>query len=171
MSDADPLDALALRYIARYAVPSAGLRKYLQRKMRELHRKSETPVEASDADVRARIEAVIARFLERGWINDESWTERKVELAQARGRSRRHTQAMLAHNGVDRELATAATSSWTEADDLEAARRIVTRRRLGYLRSPGERADRHTRDLGVLARAGFSLSVARRALEAPDDED
>ncbi len=48
--------------------------------------------------------------------------------------------------------------------DLAAACALVRRRRLGPMRAKDLR-DRHfVRDLGVLARAGFALDLARRVL-------
>jgi regulatory protein len=172
MSDTDPLDELALRYVAKYAVPSSGLKRYLQRKMRDAQRKTGQSIIGEEADaLRRRIDAVVARFQEKGWINDEAWTERKVEVAVARGRSRRATQAMLASKGVDRTIAAAATADWDQDQELAAARQIVRRRKLGHWRPAHERADRRQKDLAVLARAGFPGNIARRALEVPDDEE
>jgi regulatory protein len=47
----------------------------------------------------------------------------------------------------------------------------VRRRRLGPYRPQEERAARRQRDLGALARAGFSFDVARRALEISAGEE
>jgi regulatory protein len=56
------------------------------------------------------------------------------------------------------------------ASELAAACALVRRRRLGPYRAPGKRVDCRQKDLASLARAGFSLALARRVLKAPDIE-
>ena len=52
---------------------------------------------------------------------------------------------------------------------------LARRRRLGPFRLPEQRADRRTKDLAAMARAGFAFDVARKVIDATDpdalDED
>jgi regulatory protein len=57
-------------------------------------------------------------------------------------------------------------------EELSAAARYVRRRRFGAGHvDPGERADRRTKELAALARAGFGYDVATRVLDAPGRDD
>ena len=56
-----------------------------------------------------------------------------------------------------------------DAAELEAARALARRRRLGPWRGPAERAARREKDLAALARAGFGLDLARQVIDADED--
>jgi regulatory protein len=48
--------------------------------------------------------------------------------------------------------------------ELRAALTLARRRKLGPFRKGAVNADRHRKDLAALARAGFSLDIARKVL-------
>jgi regulatory protein len=50
--------------------------------------------------------------------------------------------------------------------ELEAAWSLARRKRLGPYRDDAVRKDLRNRDLGVMARGGFSYSVAHRVIDA-----
>lgn len=54
--------------------------------------------------------------------------------------------------------------------ELAAACALVRRRRLGPYRPAGTRAAHRQKDLAALARAGFSLDMARKVLAAGNPE-
>jgi regulatory protein len=68
---------------------------------------------------------------------------------------------------VARRMSAKRTSSTSPA---ETARAYAKRRRLGIHRRPDTRALHRDRDLGALARAGFSYDLARRVVDADPDE-
>ena len=72
---------------------------------------------------------------------------------------------------AERDVHAALESIRDEGSELDAAREFVRRKRLGPYRPPRERAARIRRDLAALARAGFDLDVARRALDANGIDD
>ena len=53
-----------------------------------------------------------------------------------------------------------------DAAELEAAKALARRRRLGPWRHPAERAARREKDLAAMARAGFRLDAARQVIDA-----
>jgi regulatory protein len=87
---------------------------------------------------------------------------RKGIIDRLRARGIEAKQAALALEGVDADGATDA--------ELGAAEALVRRRRLGPWRPEEQRARYRRRDLAVLARAGFNLDVALRALRASGEE-
>ena len=86
---------------------------------------------------------------------------------RARGKSSRAIRAELARQGIDGALADRAIEA-EGGSELDAARELVRRRRMGGERpdeAPEERRARRQKELARLARAGFGFDVARRALD------
>jgi regulatory protein len=115
---------------------------------------------------------LIARFLRSGLIDDRAYAAQKATSLQRRGTSRFGIRGKLRQKGVDADHIHDAVATLDEgglgAGEFAAACALVRRRRLGPCRSADTRAAMRQRDLATLARAGFSLDVARRALNAPD---
>jgi regulatory protein len=93
---------------------------------------------------------------------------------RARGGSTRAIAFKLRTKGLD----ASTMDSVFEAEratpgnaELTAARALVKRRRLGEFRPEAERAAERRRDLGVLARAGFSYETSVAALGGRGDDD
>jgi regulatory protein len=119
------------------------------------------------------VDALIARYLEKGLLNDRAYAVQAASSLARRGASRFSIAGKLAQKGVDKELATQAIADLDGeggASELAAACALVRRRRLGPYRAPGKRAEFRDKDLASLARAGFRLDLARRVLRAQDIE-
>ncbi len=102
-------------------------------------------------------EAVLARLVERGLVDDPAFARNWVENRTAfRPRSRRALSAELRRKGVSTE---AAAQALAEVDD-ESAARLAAR---GYARrlSGLDRKEFFQRLLGFLGRRGFTYDVAR----------
>ena len=102
-----------------------------------------------------------------GAVNDQAFAEaRSARLARA-GRSRRAIASHLAAKGVGSEVADPVLPD--ASDELPAALAYARRRRIGPFRATPDDAAA-LRDMGALARAGFSRDIAERALAMPIDE-
>lgn len=162
------LERWALYYLGRHASSASNLRRVLMRRVEKHAAELKTDVEACRSDV----DILVARLVEQEYVDDRRFAEGIVKRMRARGASRLRVQASLLQKGVSAELASDALgSSEAKGDggDLVAAARYARRRRLGPFRlDPEQRSDRLQRDLGALARAGFSYSIASRVIDAPD---
>ena len=121
------------------------------------------------AAARAMVHEVVARLVAAGAVNDAAYAESRVRSLVRAGRSRHAVAAYLAAKGVDPATARAALPH-DDASELAAALVLARKRRIGPFRlgdSPDEPGRR--RELGMLARAGFSQDVARRALAMDTD--
>jgi regulatory protein len=174
--DAATLHDAALRYLARFAATEAGLRRVLERRVDRWKRHAErggldTELSAAQAaKARDAVREVVARLVAAGAVNDAAYAESRARSLVRAGRSRRAVGAYLAAKGVD--PATAATAiPGSESSELAAALVLARKRRIGPFRI-GEVPDEagRRRELGVLARAGFPQSVARRALTMEPDQ-
>lgn len=159
--------AIARDYVGRFWGPSANLRRVLLR-----HADRSVRDHASDpAALRAAIEAIVARMVEAGAVDDRRFAALKAASLAERGASQRLVAQRLRQTGVSGDdVAAALGELQRDGGDQRAADRLVARRRLGYLRPEAERRARRDKDLAVLLRGGFDLEVARRALAGPAEQ-
>ncbi|MBX3129840.1 MAG: RecX family transcriptional regulator [Polyangiaceae bacterium] len=162
------LERAALRYLDRFDSSIENLRRVLLRHVRK-HARDADPVLVSRAE--ADVDAILGRYRASGMLNDTRYAEVIASSLRERGGSRRAIVHRLEGRGVDRaaidEALLLADRDTTDAE-LAAARRFARRRRLGPHRPASERPSKRDRDLGALARAGFSYDVAARVLD--DDQ-
>jgi regulatory protein len=157
------LHEAALAYLARYAATQAGVVRVLDRRVAKWVR-AEVDVEPEVvAGLRAMVRKVAVRLVEVGLVNDAEFAASRARSLTRAGRSRRAVAAHLGARGIDGEVMQAALPQEPE-DELAACVVLVRKRRLGAYRRP-EKAEDRMRELAVLARAGFSHSVASQALE------
>ena len=170
------LNEAALRHLSRFATTEAGLVQVLDRRVQRWARLAESEgVDAASAmpGARAAVRLVARALVEAGLIDDAAFAAaRAARLARA-GRSRRTVSAHLAAKGVDPALAREALPG--PEQDLPVALAYAKRRRLGPYGAepaPDDAAapERHLRQLGALARAGFPRDVAERALRLSREE-
>ncbi|MDE2229969.1 MAG: RecX family transcriptional regulator [Alphaproteobacteria bacterium] len=165
---AERIENVALHYLSRYASSSGNLRRVLMRRVeRAAAAHGDDP--AAGAHL---IEELIAQFLRSGLIDDRAYATQKAASLQRRGASRFGIRGKLRQKGVQADLVVDAVGTLDEsgagAGEFAAACALIRRRRLGPCRPAAMRGAMRQKDLAALARAGFGLDIARRALNAPD---
>lgn len=165
---AERLENIALHYLGRYASSSGNLRRVLMRRVeRAAAAHGDDP-----ADGARLVDALIARYQGSGLIDDRAYATQKAASLQRRGASRFGIRGKLRQKGVEADLIDDAVMILDEggsgAGEFAAACALIRRRRLGPYRAASQRAAMRQKDLATLARAGFGLDVARRALAASD---
>jgi regulatory protein len=128
------------------------------------------------AQARAWAHELVAERVARGNLDDRRFAKAWVEEMHRKGLSRRGMLAKLREKGVDGDTANAAVGALDAevGPDAERVRAVAyaRRRRLGPMRhDPEKRAERRHRDLGALARAGFSYGIAKAVVDADDLDD
>jgi regulatory protein len=161
------LERAAAAHLARYASSSENLRRLL------MHRVAKAAGEddAAAAAGRALVEALIARFLRAGLLDDGGYAQAKAARLSRGGASRFKIRGWLTQKGVSRaevDHAIAVLEERGEGSELTAACAFLRRRRLGPYRSPDHRVSFRQKDLAALTRAGFALDLARKLLGAAD---
>jgi regulatory protein len=167
------LENAAVYYLSRFASSSGNLRRVLMRKVaRAARRIEEGRSEEDQAEAGAQmVDALIARYLEKGLLNDRAYAAQAASSLARRGASRYAIAGKLAQKGVERELVSETISAMdeeSESTELAAACALVRRKRMGPYRTPEKREDFREKDFASLARAGFSLDLARRVLRVKD---
>jgi regulatory protein len=166
--DATTLRAAALAHLSRFAATEAGLTRMLERRVQNWARKSTEPPErvaAQAAQARACIPDLVRRLAESGAVSDTIFAQTRARALARAGRSRRAIGAHLAVRGVSAALAADALPE-DPSHDVVAALIHARRRRLGPWRKEAESPERLRRELGSLARAGFSHEAATSALRS-----
>jgi len=165
--DAGSLYQAALTHLAHYAATEAGLRRVLRRRVDRWARLQADPDAAIPVIAAAReaIEAVIGGLVQAGVVSDTVFAESRARSLLRSGQSARSIQMRLVAKGVAPEVARAASMSDAETE-LAAALVLARKRRIGPYRAT-EQADVAVRikEMGLLARAGFSRDIAEQALE------
>jgi regulatory protein len=154
-----------MHYLERYAAPAAQLRRVLQRKVALSCRHHGCEPATFDA----LLDDVVARCVASGLVDDQRFAEARAASLRRRGQSSRAVAARLSAKGVSRELV-AAHSVATADEELAAARKAAQRKRLG----PWSRKDRalnRQKDLAAMARAGFSMQIARAVIDGTGEGD
>lgn len=170
------LEAYAVSYLARFDCTEVRMRQVLARKLgqgRGGGGRGDTSDGSGSPSVSPMVEAVIRRFVEVGYLDDARFARGLATSLLSRGTAPRRMIERLKQRGVDSELATRiiAEQGGTAETELLAASRLVRRKKLGWCRPEPARKERAQKDLAVLARAGFSFDVARRALTTPLDDE
>ena len=157
--NAAKLEELALAYVARFATTGARLEAYLARKLRERgwEGEGEPPV--------ARI---AQRFAEAGYVDDAAFARMKTESLLRRGYGGRRVGEALRAAGVAETVRQDNRPAASQA--RHAALTMARRRRFGpWGESPPDRTVRE-KQIAAMLRAGHSLDIARRMVEATDRE-
>jgi regulatory protein len=169
--DEGSLYQAALSYLARYAATESGLRRVLIRQVDRWARlQADAEVAAPViAAARGAIDGIIERLVKAEAISDTAFAESRAKSLVRSGQSNRAVQVRLIAKGVAPDLARAASVSDAETE-LAAAVVLVRKRRIGAYRRSEADADARRKELGLLARAGFSRDIALQALEMSREE-
>ncbi|RDJ20419.1 RecX family transcriptional regulator [Bosea caraganae] len=154
-----------MHYLERYSAPAAQLRRVLQRKViLSCRHHGDEPERFA-----AMLDDVVARCVSSGLVDDRRFAEARAASLRRRGGSARAIAAKLSAKGVERGLVEEASQN-TADQELAAAQLAARRKRLGPW-SRGDRAADRQKHLAALARAGFSMTVARAVIDdAGEDE-
>jgi regulatory protein len=151
------LNALALRYVGKYATTRAKLRAYLFRKLRERGWN-----EGAEPD----LEGLAERFARAGYIDDAAYALGKSQALSARGYGKRRLIQKLQVAGVEEEDGRPARDH-ADAEALRAALRFAERRRIGPFAAAEAERPALEKALAAMLRAGHPAGIARRILAAP----
>ena len=157
----ETLMRMASHYLARYSASTARLRQVLERKIRRRCEGRGLPLPDPEA-TRTLIEGVVERLSRAELIDDDAFGRGRAAALARKGWPAWRIRGELARQGIDLEAEGVAEA--VDLDETAQATRLAERKRLGPFR-PGERESHRERDIASLARAGFSVAVARRVVD------
>jgi regulatory protein len=157
------LETTAQDYVERFWGPAANLRRVLRRHLDKSVRAHGTdPIAGAET-----IEAIVARFIENGLVDDGKFAQAAARTLHGRGKSRRMIAVQLRGKGLaadDVQGALASLDAEPELDDRAAAQALAKRRRLGPYRREG-RAEARQKDLQSMMRMGFAFDLVRSVID------
>jgi regulatory protein len=166
------LQNAAAFYLERYPSTAEGLRRVLNRRVRKAEITDSPIIE----NVKQTIDAIVAKFVDAGVIDDQAFAQTKARALHRRGTSTRLTRQKLNLAGVDADTFDKAMAGLDQELDTDPRRRewlaavaLARRRRLGPFRQK-DRADNRTRDLAAMARGGFDYQLVKKVIDAADPD-
>ena len=172
------LENAALYYLQRYATSTGNLRRVLVRKVDRSCQFHNVPPD----EFYPVIDALLVRYEKSGLLNDTVYAEGRVASLRRQGKSKQAITGKLKTKGLDTDTIAAAlgtVDSDTDHGDLTpelaAALKLARKRKIGRFNLSPEtdpllRRKEQQREMGVMARGGFSFDIARQALEFSDDD-
>jgi regulatory protein len=158
--DARSIEALALRYVERFATTRGKLSDYLRRKIRERGWTGEP----------ADLAALAERFAERGYVDDRGYAEMKTNALARRGYGERRITAALHAARVSDEDAQSAVEQVRDSA-FDQAMAFARRKRIGpFARVPVD-DDQRRKHLAAMLRAGHAFATAAKIVRMQDGCD
>jgi regulatory protein len=159
---------LAYSYLEKYSPSKQQLKVYLLKKYLTKIKGTKSKREVSSI-----IDEVIKNLEKNKIINDELYSDSKARMFLRRGYSLNKINQSLRHKGIDSKYIKQSIDKIKEDQiepDFVSALRLCKRRRIGPLRPQANRELFYKKDMGVLARSGFSFDLSKRVLNLDVDE-
>ena len=151
---------IALFYLSKYEASRKQVGDMLRRRVLKAQlRGEEIPI-----DVDEMIEETLNQLINQHFLSDIRFAENKVHHWAEQGKSNQYIRQKLKLAGIAPECIQNLLEN-DENSELDKARQYVRRKKLGFMRPEETRREMHQKDLARLARQGFSLDVALKALD------
>ena len=157
------LKDLAYSYLEKYNPSKQQLKVYLLKKYLLKIKGSRSKKEVS-----AIIDEIILNLEKNKILNDEMYSDSKARMFLKRGYSLNKINQSLRSKGIEDKYVKQSIDKIKENEiepDFVSALKLCKRRRIGPLRPESNRELFYKKDLGILARGGFSFDLSKRVLD------
>ena len=162
------LKDLAFAYLEKYSPSKQQLKVYLLKKYLTKIKGIKSKREVSEI-----IDEILENLEKNRIINDELYSDSKARIFLRRGYSLNKINQSLRNKGIGNEYINNSISKIKEdtiEPDFVSALKLCKRRRIGALRPGSNRELFYKKDMGILARNGFSFELSKRVLDLPLEE-
>ena len=162
------LKDLAYSYLEKYSPSKQQLKVYLLKKYLTKIKGSKSKKEVSSI-----IDEIIINLEKNKFINEELYSDSKARIFLRRGYSLNKINQSLRNKGVDIKYIKQSINKIKENQiepDFVSALKLCIRRRIGPLRPQMNRELFYKKDMGILARGGFSFDLSKRVLNLDSKE-
>ena len=162
------LKDLAYAYLEKYSPSKQQLKVYLLKKYLTKIKGTKSKREVSEI-----IDEILENLEKNRIINDELYSDSKARIFLRRGYSLNKINQSLRNKGIGNEYIKNSISKIKEdtiEPDFVSALKLCKRRRIGALRPGSNRELFYKKDMGILARNGFSFELSKRVLDLPLEE-
>ncbi len=159
---------LAYSYLERYNPSKQQLKVYLLK--RYLTKIKGTK---SKKEVTLIIDKIVDTLEKNKIINDELYSDSKARMFLKRGYSLNKINQSLRIKGIDQKYIKQSIEKIKDNQiepDFVSALKLCKRRRIGPLRPGANRELFYKKDMGILARGGFSFELSKRVLNLDFEE-
>ena len=127
----------------------------------------------SKKEVTALIDEIVSNLEKNKLLNDEMYSDSKARMFLRRGYSLNKINQSLRNKGIEDKYVKQSIEKIKEDQiepDFVSALKLCKRRRIGPLRPESNRELFYKKDMGILARNGFSFELSKRVLNLEADE-
>ena len=159
---------LAYSYLEKYSPSKQQLKVYLLKKYLTKIKGAK-----SKKEVTLIIDEIISNLEKNKILNDEMYSDSKARMFLRRGYSLNKINQSLRNKGVDDKYIKLSIDKIKEDEiepDFVSALKLCKRRRIGPLRPDENRDLFYKKDMGILARGGFSFELSKRVLDLEKNE-
>ena len=157
------LKDLAYSYLEKYSPSKQQLKTYLLKKYLIKFKGTNTKKE-----ITSLIDKILKNLEDNKLVNDELYSDSKARMLLKRGYSINKINLSLRNKGIDNNIIKNSIDKIKKnnADpDFVSALKLCKKRRLGPIRPDANREIFFKKDLGVMARSGFSYEISKKVLE------
>ncbi len=162
------LKDLAYSYLEKYNPSKQQLKVYLLKKYLTKIKGSK-----SKKEVTSIIDKIVKNLENNKIINDEMYSDSKARTFLRRGYSLNKINQSLRSKGIEDKYIKQTINKIKENQiepDFVSALKLCKRRRIGPLRPESNRELFYKKDMGILARGGFSFDLSKRVLDLDKSE-
>ncbi len=157
------LKDIAYSYLEKYNPSKQQLKVYLLKKYLTKIKGTNSKKEVSKI-----IDEIIINLEKNKILNDELYSDSKARMFLKRGYSLNKINQSLRNKGIDINYIQKSINKIKENEiepDFVSALKLCKRRRIGPLRPESNREIFYKKDMGILARGGFSYDLSKRVLD------
>ena len=162
------LKDLAYSYLEKYNPSKQQLKVYLLKKYLMKIKGTQSKKEVSSI-----IDEIILNLEKNKILNDEMYSDSKARMFLKRGYSLNKINQSLRSKGIEDKYVKQSIDKIKEDEiepDFVSALKLCKRRRIGPLRPESNRELFYKKDMGILARGGFSFDLSKRVLDLDTHE-
>ena len=162
------LKDLAYSYLEKYNPSKQQLKIYLLKKYLTKIKGTK-----SKKEVTSIIDEIVTNLEKNKILSDELYSDSKARMFLRRGYSLNKINQSLRNKGIDDKYVKQSIEKIKENQiepDFVSALKLCKRRRIGPTRPEGNRELFYKKDMGILARGGFSFDLSKRVLDLESEE-
>ncbi len=159
---------LAYSYIEKYNPSKQQTKTYLLKKYLTKFQGSKVKKEITEI-----IDNIVLNLEKNHFLNDKLYSDAKARMFFRRGYSLNKIGNSLRIKGITREnikLSIEKIKNEKENPDFVSAMKICKKRRIGPMRPAANRELFYKKDMGILARSGFSYDISKQILSMEQKE-
>ncbi len=159
---------LAYSYIEKYSPSKQQTKTYLLKKYLKKFQGSRQKKEVSEI-----INNIVSNLEKSHFLNDSLYSDSKARMLFRRGYSLNKIGHSLRSKGIEQKnikLSLEKIRNEKSDPDFVSAMKICKKRRIGPIRPEANRELFYKKDMGILARAGFSYEISKKILSMTQKE-